>query len=188
MTLAEDLRGAWSLRVDSHGESAATLPEQACALSDVTVPAIVPGSVHVDLMNDGRLADPFLDDNELAVAWVGRTDWVYSREVAWTGPDHERIDLVFEGLDTAAGIDIGGVAVGTTRNMHRTYRYDVTALVDATSRPLQVRFTSAYTEAERVRDTLGQRPNAYPEPFQFIRKMACSFGWDWGPTLVTAGI
>ncbi|CAM5502839.1 beta-mannosidase [Streptomyces badius] len=33
----------------------------------------------------------------------------------------------------------------------------------------------------------GDRPNVYPEPFQYIRKMASSFGWD-GRTLVTAGI
>ncbi|MEU7908540.1 glycosyl hydrolase 2 galactose-binding domain-containing protein [Actinoplanes sp. NPDC049118] len=188
MTFSEDLGGAWELRVDVRGESAATLPEQARALADVTVPAAVPGCVHADLMGDGRLEDPFLNDNETAVAWVGRTDWMYSRDVAWIGPGHERVDLVFEGLDTVAGIELGGVTLGSTRNMHRTYRYDVTSLVGATPRPLQVRFTSAYTEAERVRDALGPRPNAYPEPFQFIRKMACAFGWDWGPTLVTAGI
>jgi beta-mannosidase len=68
--------------------------------------------------------------------------------------------------------------------MHRSYRFDVTGL----SGRLSVRFASAYAEAEAVRERLGERPNAYPEPFQYIRKMACSFGWDWGPTLVTAGI
>ena len=29
---------------------------------------------------------------------------------------------------------------------------------------------------------------AYPHPFNMVRKMACSFGWDWGPDLQTAGI
>src|SRR5690606_2082157 len=53
---------------------------------------------------------------------------------------------------------------------------------------LEVAFTSAYTEAEEVRAALGERPNSYPEPFNYVRKMACSFGWDWGPTLVTAGV
>jgi beta-mannosidase len=182
MLQTQDLGGSWELRADG------TLGEQARALSGVAVPAVVPGCVHVDLLNDGRLPDPFQDDNEKAVAWVGRTDWRYTREVAWTGTAHERVDLVFDGLDTAAAVELGGNALGTTRNMHRSYRYDVTALLDGAAQPLTVRFTSAYTEAEQVRDLLGARANAYPEPFNFIRKMACSFGWDWGPTLVTAGI
>ncbi len=149
------------------------------------IPATVPGCVHTDLMAAGLMIDPFLGANEKAVAWVGRADWVYEREIAWTGPDCDRVDLVFEGLDTISDISLGGVHIGSTRNMHRTYRFDVTGLSVS---PLRVHFTSAYTEAERVRRELGPRPNAYPEPFNFVRKMACSFGWDWGPTLVTAGI
>ncbi|GAA0517262.1 beta-mannosidase [Paractinoplanes deccanensis] len=169
MLHAQDLGGTWELRADAVDP----------------LPASVPGCVHVDLLNGGLIPDPFLDDNEKAVAWIGRTDWRYSRDIAWDGPAHERIDLVFEGLDTVASAELGGVALGSSRNMHRTYRYDVTA---KPAGELVVRFASAYTEAERVRDLLGPRANAYPEPFNFIRKMACSFGWDWGPTLVTAGI
>ncbi|GIF45753.1 beta-mannosidase [Asanoa ferruginea] len=172
MIAAVELGGAWTLRAADGAET----------------PATVPGCVHVDLMNAGTLADPFVDDNELAAAWVGHADWTYERDVAWTGPAHERVELVFEGLDTVARVELDGTVLGSTRNMHRSYRFDVTGLVDARPRPLRVHFTSAYAEAERVRGQLGPRPNSYPEPFNFIRKMACSFGWDWGPTLVTAGI
>ena len=171
MTTVEDLSGAWRLR-SGYGD---------------VVPATVPGCVHTDLMAAGRLPDPFLDDNETAVAWVGREDWTYERDVAWHGPEHDRIDLVFDGLDTVARVELGGVTLGETRNMHRSYRYDVTELLDGPM-PLSVHFTSAYTEAERVRGEVGTRPGSYPEPYQYVRKMACSFGWDWGPTLVTAGI
>ncbi|WP_328468444.1 glycoside hydrolase family 2 protein [Actinoplanes sp. NBC_00393] len=170
MTHVEDLSGSWEL----HGDG-------------VAAPATVPGCVHTDLLAAGRIPDPFQDDNELAVAWVGRQDWSYGREISWDGPHHERVDLVFEGLDTVARVELGGEVIGETRNMHRTYRFDVTDRI-AGRTPLKVHFTSAYTEAERVKALVGPRPNAYPEPFQFIRKMACSFGWDWGPTLVTAGI
>ncbi|WP_367124575.1 glycosyl hydrolase 2 galactose-binding domain-containing protein [Streptomyces phytohabitans] len=153
------------------------------------LPARVPGCVHTDLMAAGVIPDPFLSRNEDDVAWVGRADWRYDTALPPRTTAHERTDLVFDGLDTVAEVSVGGQVVGRTRNMHRSHRYDVTDLLAASSgTALTVRFTSAYTEAEAVRDRLGDRPNAYPEPFPYIRKMACSFGWDWGPTLVTAGV
>ncbi|MFM9559398.1 glycosyl hydrolase 2 galactose-binding domain-containing protein, partial [Streptomyces caniscabiei] len=86
----------------------------------------------------------------------------------------ERTDLVFDGLDTAAYLTLDGHPVGSTRNMHRRHRFDVTG---RTGR-LEVRFASAYDEAAAVRAVTGERPNVYPEPSQYIRKMASSFGWD----------
>lgn len=152
------------------------------------MPAQVPGCVHTDLMAAGLLADPYLDRNEDDVAWVGRADWTYTTELPRRDASFERADLVFDGLDTVAAVHVGGRLLGRTRNMHRSYRFDVTELLTDGPAPLEVAFTSAYTEAEEVRAALGERPNSYPEPFNYVRKMACSFGWDWGPTLVTAGV
>ncbi|MFH8484690.1 glycoside hydrolase family 2 protein [Streptomyces longisporoflavus] len=151
--------------------------------------ARVPGCVHTDLLAAGLIPDPFLGTNENDIAWVGRRSWTYTHTLGATGElataqAHERTDLVFEGLDTAARISLGGQELGSTRNMHRSYRFDVTGR----SGELRVEFASAYDEAAAVRASTGERPNVYPEPFQYIRKMACSFGWDWGPTVVTAGM
>ncbi|TPQ23451.1 glycoside hydrolase family 2 protein [Streptomyces sporangiiformans] len=148
------------------------------------LPAAVPGCVHTDLLAAGVIPDPFLGLAEAEVAWVGRRDWTYETTLNAAAREHEQTDLVFDGLDTVAEIRVDGQLLGRARNMHRSHRFDVTGLEG----PLAVRFLSAYTEAEAVRERLGERPNAYPEPFQYLRKMACSFGWDWGPTLVTAGI
>jgi beta-mannosidase len=174
----------WRLRLPGH--LAGALPDRPAGTGHV--PAVVPGCVHTDLMAAGLLADPFLDDNETRAAWVGRADWTYETVLPPLDTRHERTDLVFDGLDTVAEIRLGDALLGTTRNMHRGHRFDVTGRYGPAATPLTVAFTSAYTEAERVRALVGDRPNAYPEPFQYIRKMACSFGWDWGPTLVTAGI
>ncbi|MGX1304005.1 beta-mannosidase [Streptomyces albogriseolus] len=148
------------------------------------LPASVPGCVHTDLLAAGLIPDPFLGRGETEVAWVGRRAWTYERDLAAGDPAHERTDLVFDGLDTVAEILLDGRPLGRVRNMHRSYRFDVTGL----SGRLTVRFASAYDEAEAVRAAVGDRPGAYAEPYQYVRKMACSFGWDWGPTLVTAGI
>ncbi|MEU3400991.1 glycoside hydrolase family 2 protein [Streptomyces filamentosus] len=147
------------------------------------LPAQVPGCVHTDLLAAGVIPDPFLGRNETEIAWVGRRAWSYGTELAHDS-GHERSELVFEGLDTVAEVLLDGASLGSTRNMHRVHRFDVTGR----SGPLEVRFGSAYDEAERVRALTGDRPNVYPEPFQYVRKMACSFGWDWGPTVVTAGM
>ncbi|WP_225095561.1 glycoside hydrolase family 2 protein [Streptomyces sp. CoH27] len=147
------------------------------------LPAAVPGCVHTDLLAAGVIQDPFLGRNETGAAWVGRREWTYTTELS-AANGQERTDLVFGGLDTAAEITLDGRLLGRTRNMHRSYRFPVTGSAGR----LAVRFASAYTEAEAVRDRLGERPAAYAEPYQYLRKMACSFGWDWGPTLVTAGI
>jgi beta-mannosidase len=155
--------------------------------SENLLPAQVPGCVHTDLLTAGLIPDPFLGTNENDVAWVGRRAWTYVRDLRATdtaGAEHERTDLVFDGLDTAATITLDGRELGRTRNMHRRHRFDVTGRHGL----LEVDFASAYDEAASVRALTGERPNVYPEPFQYIRKMACSFGWDWGPTLVTAGI
>ncbi|MBT2445415.1 glycoside hydrolase family 2 protein [Streptomyces sp. ISL-36] len=150
---------------------------------DALLPARVPGCVHTDLLAAQVIPDPFIGRNETEIAWVGRQAWSYVTALTHDSP-HERTELVFEGLDTAAEIVLAGETLGTTRNMHRAHRFDVTGRTG----PLEVRFASAYEEADRVRALTGERPNVYPEPFQYIRKMACSFGWDWGPTVVTAGM
>ena len=170
MLEATPLIDGWILR---HPENAAQ-----------ALPAVVPGCVHTDLLAAGLIPDPFLGRNETEVAWVGRREWTYETVLPAVPSGQEQTDLVFDGLDTAAEIRLDGELLGRVRNMHRSYRFDVTGLSGA----LSVRFASAYAEAEAVRGKVGERPAAYAEPYQYIRKMACSFGWDWGPTLVTAGI
>jgi beta-mannosidase len=152
------------------------------------VPATIPGCVHTDLLRAGVIDDPFLDDNEVRTTWIGRTDWEYATRFAWTPAGEDRVDLVCAGLDTVAALSLNGVELGQTENMHRGYRFDARAALASGDNTLRVRFRSPYAYAEGHRARMGDRPSPYDEPFNFIRKMACNFGWDWGPTLVTAGI
>ncbi|GLY15406.1 beta-mannosidase [Kineosporia sp. NBRC 101677] len=158
-----------------------------------TFAATVPGSVHTDLLAVGAIDDPYDDANESALEWFHRTDWRYATTITPAQADPaapgERVDLVFEGVDTVAAIRLGETLLGETANMHRGYRFDVTDLLAGSELPLTVDLTSATTWAEALRDRLGDRPGAYsPRPFNFVRKMACSFGWDWGPDLRTVGL
>ncbi|MER5427114.1 glycoside hydrolase family 2 protein [Streptosporangium roseum] len=152
------------------------------------VAATVPGCVHTDLLAAGLIEDPYLDDTENRLTWIGRTRWSYATAFTWTADGHDRTDLVCEGLDTVATVILNGVQVATTANQHRSYRFAVRHLLREGDNTLTVLFDSAYAYAESQRAVLGDRPGAYGEPYPFIRKMACNFGWDWGPTLVTSGI
>ncbi|MFG1847174.1 glycoside hydrolase family 2 protein [Micromonospora carbonacea] len=179
--IRQSLHEGWLLRAVAGGQA----PPQVAGRS---VPASVPGCVHTDLLAAGLIPDPYLDDNETALAWIGRTDWVYETTFDAPAGDADRVDLVCAGLDTVATLAVNGVEVGRSENMHRGYRFAVADALRPGANTLTVRFDSPYRYAEAHRDRLGDRPNAYPEPFHFIRKTACNFGWDWGPTLVTAGI
>ena len=155
------------------------------------IPATVPGCVHTDLLAQGLIPDPYLGQNENELQWIGRTDWRYETQLELTAAqlDHDRLELVCLGLDTVARVKLNGQVVAETKNMHRAYRFDIKPLVKAGENVLSITFAAPVTYAESVRDEHGDLPNAYPDaPFNFIRKMACNFGWDWGPALTTAGI
>ncbi|SED73822.1 glycoside hydrolase family 2 protein [Ruania alba] len=174
------LHEGWTLRCTG-GDAPTTI-------STAVVPAQVPGSVHTDLLSAGLIEDPYLGENEAALTWVHRADWVYETtfEAEPIAPG-ERAALAFEGLDTVATITLNGAIVGRTENMHRSYRFDVTGLLEEEN-TLVVSFSSALTRAEEIAQEVGPRPHSYDHPFNAVRKMACSFGWDWGPDLQTAGI
>ncbi|MBB3315200.1 beta-mannosidase [Rhizobium sp. BK181] len=152
------------------------------------IPAQVPGCVHLDLLANRLIPDPYLDVNEITNDWIGKEDWTYRCSFD-ASPDAGKVqELVFEGLDTVAMIVLNGEELGRTFNMHRIYRFDVSERLKQGANELVVTFRSAYAYGAEMEAHYGYRPNNYPGPGNLMRKMACNFGWDWGPTLVTAGI
>ncbi|GAA3461512.1 glycoside hydrolase family 2 protein [Saccharothrix longispora] len=153
------------------------------------VPAAVPGSTHLDLLAAGLIPEPYLDTNESELVWMHRADWRYTTTFEADGPrDGEEVELAFDGLDTVATVELNGHVLGRTANMHRSYRFDVRDALRDGANELVVTFRSALAHAEEQEEALGRRDRAYGHPFNAVRKMACSFGWDWGPDLQTAGI
>ncbi|MDM7854735.1 glycosyl hydrolase 2 galactose-binding domain-containing protein [Cellulomonas alba] len=153
------------------------------------VPTRVPGTSHTALLDAGLIPDPYVERNETALAWMKRVGWAFERalDLAPAGDD-ERVDLVLDGVDTVATVSVGGHELGRTANQHRSYRFDVRALAGRGELPLRVDVASALAYAEGEAARLGARPSPYPQPYNMVRKMACSFGWDWGPDLQTAGL
>jgi len=155
-------------------------------LAGRTLPATVPGCVHLDLLTAGLLVDPFTGMQESEQHWIGRCAWTYATTFP-APPAADRHELVLGGVDTIAEVWLNGAPLASLRNEHRTHRLDVTGRLAAENR-LELRFDTQADWAEARRRELGALPSPYTDPINVVRTMACEFGWDWGPTLVTAGI
>ena len=185
MTARSDFTAGWSLRLADPADQSVPEPVR----SALPIPATVPGTVHTDLLAAGLIPDPYLDENEAALTWIGHAAWVYEREFEHDLVDGEHVVLAFDGLDTVATVTVNDVVVARTENMHRRYEVPIEHALRDGVNAVAVRFDSAWSFGEAERARIGDLPNAYPEnPFNFLRKSACNFGWDWGPALVTAGI
>jgi beta-mannosidase len=153
-------------------------------------PATVPGDVHLDLLANKLIPDPFYRDNEAKLQWVQDADWEYRTTITATPAmlSHEHVDLVFDGLDTYAEVSLNGHLILTADNMFRGWRADAKPWLKAGANELAVFFPSPIKVSERIAKTdkwYGQTP---AEDKSYLRKAAYEYGWDWGPTFVTSGI
>ena len=182
------LHTGWTVRC-AGGPLPAHLAE-ALAADGPGVPATVPGCVHTDLLAADLIPDPYLDDHERLLGWIGRCDWEYRTAFTWSGvaAEHDRHDLVLEGLDTVATVLLNGTEVARTANQHRSYRFAVSGLLREGENELVVRFASPVRYADAQSLELGYRPQVNHHPFNAIRKVASNFGWDWGIDAATVGL
>lgn len=74
------------------------------------LPAKVPGTVHLDLMNNKIIPDPFKDENEKKVQWIENENWDYQTQFTVSSQElkNDNIDLVFNGLDTFSEVYLNG--------------------------------------------------------------------------------
>ncbi len=156
--------------------------------------ALVPGCVHTDLLNAGKIEDPFYRDNELDLYWIGDTDWVYTRSFKIPAAllNNQKVLLRCEGLDTLATVKVNGCKLGNTDNMFRTWEFDVKKALVPGENKIEIRFDAPmpYVRAkEKKRDLFGWGVGLHKLTCgQWIRKEPCNFGWDWGPRVPTSGI
>ena len=173
---SQSLNGAW--RLEQSG-------------TDEWLPAQVPGGVHTDLMAAGRIADPFVGDEELRVQWVAEADWEYRRSfrVDAAVAAEERLGLVFDGLDTLADVWLNGELLGSADNMFRSWRWDVTTKLRPGENEIAVLFHSAVRRGAELNAVRAlDRPKETLPGGPYLRKAPCHFGWDWGPKLPNVGI
>jgi beta-mannosidase len=181
-----NLNGSWVFKAI---EAYAPVPPAALKARD-WLPAIVPGTVHTDLMRNALIPDPFVGMNERDVQWVGSLQWVYRRKFHITDEllRHDALLLVCEGLDTYAAIRINGKPLAKTANMFVEHRFDAKRFLTAGENLLEILFDAAVLRAKAIEKQNGPLRVALEPHRVYVRKAQYSFGWDWGPSLPTAGI
>ncbi len=134
-------------------------------------PATVPGDVHLDLLRNGLIADPFYGTNELALAWIGKMAWHYrcTFDAAAELLAQPRVELVFDGVDTEASVALNGHPLGRTADMFLGYRFDAKPLLRDRGNVVTVDFD-------------------VPIAREFSRKQTTEYGWDFSPSLITVGL
>jgi len=179
--MRDEQRPVWTLEARS-GEGAARVGGP--------LPAQVPGSVHVDLIAAGIIDDLTVRGRDDEQLWVAATPWRYRTTLRRPARPYERALLVFEGIDTVGRVFVGDELRLETADMFRRYELDVTAdLEDGDDVTVTVELDPVLPPAQ-ARETASPlpRPGEYWRPFNQVRKMACSFGWDWGPVTMSAGL
>ncbi|KAJ5552823.1 glycoside hydrolase superfamily [Penicillium frequentans] len=116
----------------------------------------LPTSVHLDLLANHAIPDPFQAKNEELVKWIATRTWIYEKHFTIFPQEptnkSRKLVLVFEGLDTYTTVKLDGKAILETDNMFLSHRVDITEhlvntkAVDA-MHTLQITFHNAEQKA-----------------------------------------
>ena len=97
------------------------------------LPADVPSTFHLDLIQNGLVPDPYYRDNQMQFYKYELEDWEYRTSFSVDSDTLSKpvIELVFEGLDTHANVTLNGQLIAQTNNMHRTWVVDVKSVLSS---------------------------------------------------------
>ncbi|MFC4452874.1 beta-mannosidase [Deinococcus sonorensis] len=160
------------------------------AAQDGWTRASVPGSVHQDLLAQGRIPDPYHGQNETQVQWVGQQDWLYRLTFAADSAllKEPHLQLHFAGLDTLCTVWLNGEPLLTSNNMFVPQTVDVGGRLHAGDNTLVLLFENVLEAGHALEARYGVQPAWNGDRSRvYIRKAQYHYGWDWGPVLLTAG-
>lgn len=166
----------WTLHYENYGPLDCQAP---CTLFSV-------------LLDHHKMPDYAYGLNELEVTPLAEKDCCFEArvEVDEAALSKEYVELTFAGLDTICHIFLNGKLLGKVKNMHRSYTYDVKALLHPGSNLLRLEFKSPiryFTERHNQHYLYTNDGDTLPGAAH-LRKALYQSGWDWGPTLPDMGI
>lgn len=112
----------------------------------------MPTNVHVDLLYNGIITNPFLGKQENDCQWVGETAWIYRG--TFPTPDlgsRQKAVLAFDGLDTYATVVFNGIEILKTKDMFIPERVDITRFLEPEEENiLEITFESTYLTGKKL--------------------------------------
>ena len=112
----------------------------------------VPCSIFNSLIESRQIVQADINANPEKFSWVSEKPWIYRKIFDATAEmlDCNRIELVFDGLDTIASIWLNNKLIGKTNNMFIPSRFDVTSFLKNRENSLLVKFEPATQYAKKL--------------------------------------
>ncbi len=152
----------------------------------------VPCSIFNSLISADKIKQTDINTHPEKFAWVSEKPWIYRKtfDVPSELLDCDRVDLLFEGLDTIASIWLNDKLIGKTNNMFIPFRFDITKLAKPRNNSLMVKFEPAAQYAKKLMNRYTSFSESdFTNPYRvYIRKAQFQFGWDFCPPLPGCGI
>ncbi|KAG8986593.1 hypothetical protein FRB90_003901, partial [Tulasnella sp. 427] len=149
-----------------------------------------PTSTHAELIKLKKIPDPFIGLHEWDVQWLGEAVWAFKTTFVVTEKElsEKNVDLVFEGLDTNAVIELNGHKLAETDNMFVSYRLPAKEHLKVGSNDLLLTFPSSYLIGKELEAAHGKGHLWNGDSSRLhVRTAQYRYGWDWGPVLLTTG-
>jgi beta-mannosidase len=206
------LNGTWSVRPESITCFGEVGLAQALGAADGWLPAQVPGEIHLDLIRAGQMAEPAVGANMPDCRWPETKSWWHRTtfEVSAAVLAHERLSLMFDGLDLYAQVFLNGKLVGEAADAFVPVAFEVNRFLKIGQNELVVRLTAG-SELAKDETPAGQdkawkansaADGSIPNPIQpddpyghrlwagrkWLRKPQFTYGWDWVDALPNIGI
>ena len=173
MNKKTELKGNWILR----GTDANHLP--------IEIPISVPGYVHTALEREKIIPEMYWRDNAKMCQWIEERTWEFVCTFQVTEKSFfENAVLEFLGVDTFAEYSLNGRILGQSNNMFVPVTFSVGSILNEGNNELCIKI-KPWREMTKDRPAASA---AFTAERIHIRRIQCTFFWDWVERFVSAGI
>lgn len=153
--------------------------------NDIEVPVQIPGYVHPALEEAGILEPIYWRDNAEKCQWIEDVEWTFIREFSVDEDvDMSCAQLQFDSIDTYADIYLNGKLMHSTSNMFLNYSVPINEILTHGKNSLSV-VIRPYKEMIKDKP---DRNAAFSGDRVNVRRIQCTFFWDWVNRFVSSGI